>query len=80
MTGFRWIESNQRPCGFETDTHSNIKADKAAITKRPIYPPHISRGILIVLEISLFESSPQGRRETIAALRIQTAANGVNGL
>jgi hypothetical protein len=38
----------------------------------------LSRGILIVLEILLLESSPRGRREIIAALRIQTAAKGVN--
>jgi len=33
---------------------------------------------LIVLQIFLFESVPQGRRENIAGLRIQTAAKGVN--
>jgi hypothetical protein len=33
---------------------------------------------LIVLQILLFESVPQGRRENIAGLRIQTAAKGVN--
>jgi hypothetical protein len=37
-----------------------------------------SRGILTVLRISLLGSSPQGRRENIAELRIQTAAEGVN--
>jgi hypothetical protein len=76
------------------DTHSNIKADRAAITKRCIYPPHQSmrfsngqagkllrksRGILTVLQFSLPGSFPQGRRENIAELRIQTADKGVNG-
>jgi|SRR5215470_340249 len=75
------------------DTHSNIKADRAATIKRRIYPPHLSmgfsngqagqllrksRGILIVLQISLPGSFPQGRREDIARLRIQIAAEGVN--
>jgi hypothetical protein len=38
-----------------------------------------SRGILTVLRISLLGSFPQGRRDIIAKLRIQTAAEGVNG-
>jgi hypothetical protein len=39
----------------------------------------LSRGILIVLPISLFEEfSARGRRENITGLRIQTAAKGVN--
>jgi hypothetical protein len=57
------------------DTHSNIKVDKAAITKRRINPPHISmgfsngqvglllrksRGITTVLQISLPGSFPRG--------------------
>jgi hypothetical protein len=37
-----------------------------------------SSGILIVLQISLIESFPQGRRD-IAWRRIQTAAEGLNG-
>jgi hypothetical protein len=36
------IECNPRPCGVEIDMHSSIKADRAAIIKRRIYPPHIS--------------------------------------
>jgi hypothetical protein len=62
------IECNPQPCGVEMGVHSNIKADKAAITKRRIYPPHLSmefsngqagqllstsRGILIVSQMSL---------------------------
>ena len=31
-----------------------------------------------MLQISLFENFPQGRREDVARLRIQTAAKGVN--
>src|SRR5262249_49435659 len=73
--------------------HSNIKADRAAIIIGSIYPPHLSigisngqmgqllrksRGIFTVLQISLFENFPQGWREDIAGLRIQTAAKGVN--
>jgi hypothetical protein len=48
---------------------SNIKADKAAIIKRRIHPPpSLSRGILIVLQISLIESLPQNRRDAIVGL------------
>jgi hypothetical protein len=39
----------------------------------------LSGGILIVLQISLFESFPQGLRENTARTRVQTAAKGVNG-
>jgi hypothetical protein len=75
-------------------THSNIKADKAAIIVGNIYHPHLcmgfsngqagqllrkSRGISTVLRISLLGSFTRGRREAIARLRIQTAAEGVNG-
>jgi hypothetical protein len=57
------------------DTHSNIKADKAATIKRRIYPPHLymrfsngqvghllrkSRGILTVLQISSPGNFPKG--------------------
>jgi hypothetical protein len=42
MRGVRRIECNPRPCGVEIDVHSSIKADKAAIIKRRIYPPHLS--------------------------------------
>jgi hypothetical protein len=39
--------------------HNNIKAGKAAIIKRRIYPPHLPfKRDLIVLPISLFESFP----------------------
>src|SRR5262245_37046286 len=78
MRGVRRVECNPRLWVAESGAHSKIKADKAAIIKRRIYPPHLSRGILIVLQISLFESFPQGRRENIAGLRIQTAGKGVN--
>jgi hypothetical protein len=76
------------------DMHNNIKAEKAATIKRRINPPHLSmgfpdgqadqllrksRGIRTVLQISLPGSFPRGRRESIAALRIQIAAKGVNG-
>jgi hypothetical protein len=59
-------------------THSDIKADKAAIIVGNIYHPHLSmgfsngqvglllrksRGILNVLRKSLLGSFPQGRRE-----------------
>jgi hypothetical protein len=72
----------------------NIKADKAAITKRRIYPPHLSlgfsngqvgqllrksRGMLTVCRFRCFGALPQGWREAIARVRIQTAAEGVNG-
>src|SRR5262249_44057892 len=39
----------------------------------------LSRGILIILEISLFEGFPQGVAGNYSELRIQTAAKGVNG-
>src|SRR5262245_48392430 len=94
MRGVQRIESNPQPWGVEMGTHSSIKADKAATIKRRIYPPNLSVGcsngqigqlsrkswgISIVLQISSLGSFLQGRREAIAALRIQTAANGVNG-
>jgi hypothetical protein len=92
--GVLGIECNPRLWRVERGAQSNIKADKAATIKRRIYHPHLSmgfsncqidqllrksRGILTVLQISLPGSFPQGRRENIAGLRIQTAAKGVNG-
>src|SRR5262245_44727275 len=63
IRGVQRIEFNPRPCGVEMDTHCNIKTDKAAIIKRRIYPPNLSRGILIVLLISMFDSFPRGTWE-----------------
>jgi hypothetical protein len=66
-------------------THSNIKVDKAAIVKQRIYPPPLSQEEFrlfcksrCILQISLIEGFPQGRREGVLAPRIQTAAQGVN--
>src|SRR5262245_52599386 len=93
MRGVQRFECKPQPWGVEMGVHSNIKADRAAITRRRIYPPHLSigfsnghagqllrksRGILTVLQLSLLGSFPQGRREDIAGLRIQIAAKGVN--
>jgi hypothetical protein len=75
--------------------HGNIKADKAAITKRRIYPPNLStwfsngqigqllrksRVISSGLQISLFGSFPKGPAGKYGELRIQIAAVGVNSL
>src|SRR5262249_5743492 len=92
MRGVQRIERNPRLWGVESGAYSNIKADKAATIKRRIYPLCMglsnghggqqlrkSRGILSVMQISSLGSFPRGRREDIAALRIQTAAKDVNG-
>jgi hypothetical protein len=80
MRGAQPIECNPQPWGFEKGAHSNIKADKAAIVKRRIYLPHTSlkRDFLLFCQFRCLKSSPHGRRENIAGLRIQTAAKGVN--
>jgi len=38
------LNATRDPGGGERGTHSNIEADRAAITRRRIYPPHLSMG------------------------------------
>jgi len=62
-----------------TDSTKIAEEPLISLGKGRIQPPHLPRGILIILPVSLFERFPQGRRENVARLRIQMAAKGVNG-
>ena len=82
------------PAGLRWICTTISKRTRRQLSNGALYPPQLSmgfpngqvgqllrevKGITTVLQMSLPGSFPRGRRENIAALRIQTAAKGVNG-